>query len=172
MIETISQTEAAPSAWPAVAGVTGDALAVAWARIEHYTARRFVARAVVWRVDSDGGDWCPPLSPVVTLTAKLWTGAAWEAVTLIPVPDGWTLPAGRYQIEATVGAGPVPAAVAAAVQRLAAYMAAETALPAGARSYSANVGQLSETITADPAAAALALQNSGAADLLRPYRRA
>ena len=172
MIETLSQTEAAPAAWPAVAGVTGDALAVAWQRIEHYTARRFVVRAVVWRVDSDGGDWCPPLAPVVTLTAKIWTGAAWEAVTLDPAPDGWALPAGRYQIEATVGAASVPEPVAEAVKRLADYLAAETALPAGARSYSANVGQLSETITADPAAAARALQNSGAADLLRPYRRA
>lgn len=171
MTETRSQIEAAPALWPAVSGVTGDALAVAWQRVEHFIAWRFAARVVTWRVDSDGADWQPPLRPVSAVTAKLWTGAAFETVTLDLAPDGWAMPCGQYEVTATVGAGPVPPAVAAAVQRLAAYMAAGSTLPAGARSYSANVGQLSETITADPAAAARALQNSGAADLLRNFRR-
>ena len=51
-------------------------------------------------------------------------------------------------------------------------MAETQDVPAGARSYSAEVGQLSESFTRDPAWQSKALHQSGAADLLRPYRRA
>jgi hypothetical protein len=172
MAEILRQEEAAPALWPAVAGVTGDELAAAWQRIEHFIARRFSARSVTWIVQGPG-EFIPPLGPVDAMTAERWTGSAWEAVTLAEAPLGHDLPeVGPYRIEATVGAGPVPEAVATAVQRLAAYVAAEDGGPAGARSYSATVGQLSETIDRDPAHIAKALQNSGAADLLRKYRRA
>lgn len=172
MIEVLSQIEAAPAAYPSIPGVSGIDPATIWQRIEHYTAYRFTARTVTWRVDSTGGEWTPPLRPASSVTAKRWTGAAFEAVTLAAAPDGWCLPCGRYEIEATVGAGPVPAAVSDAVARLAAYLAAEAEGPAGVRSYSANVGQLSESWTRSEAHLGRAMQNSGAADLLRPYRRA
>lgn len=172
MIEVIAQFETPPESYPAVTGLTGDELATVWQRIEHYTAHRFSARTVVWIVESCGGEWTPPLRPVSALTARLWTGDGYAVVTLATAPGGWKLPAGRYEIEATVGAGPVPASVATAAKRLAEYLAEPSALPAGLRSYSANVGQVSETVSGDPARAARALQNSGAADLLRPYRRA
>ena len=172
MIETIAQTEAAPASYPEIPGLTGEALATAWQRIEAYTAYRFAPRQVTWLVDSGGGEWLLPLRPATGITAGIWTGAEYEPVTLAPAPGGWLIPCGRFEITATVGAGPVPAAVATAVTRLAAYLAQESPLPAGMRSYSVNIGQLSETISGDPAMMARALQNSGAADLLRPYRRA
>lgn len=171
MIETISQHEERPADYPAIGGLTELVEITVWQRIEFYTAWRFSPRKVTWQVNSDGGEWAPLLRPVTDLTAKRWTGAAFEAVTLTPAPGGWVLPPGRYEIEATVGAGPVPEAVETAVQRLADYMMAQSDMPAGVRSYSANVGQLSESMTRAPDHMARALQNSGAADLLRPYRR-
>jgi hypothetical protein len=67
----------------------------------------------------------------------------------------------------------VPAAVDEAVKRLADYLSAESLAPSGARSYSINIDQaVSESVSMMPNHMARALQNSGAADLLRPYRRA
>ncbi len=172
MIETLAQIETLPGAYPAIDGLDSETLAMVWQRIEHYTAYRFSARQVTWLVDSCGAEWTAPLRPVTSVTARRWTGDGYQTVALATAPGGWKVPAGRYEIELTVGAGPVPAAVAAAAKRLASYLAAETEGPAGARSYSANVGQLSESWTIDAASQAKALQNSGAADLLRPYRRA
>ncbi|WP_299907683.1 hypothetical protein [uncultured Paracoccus sp.] len=179
MIELVSQTEARPADYPPDSGLTLDAGAIVWQRIEHYIAWRFTPRQVVWHVDSTGGEWAPPLRPVVALTARKWTGTAFEVSALAPAPLGWTIPAGRYELTATVGEGPAPEAAAAAARLLAEYLGirgeytgeARRVLPLGVRSYSANVGQLSESFSADPAAMARALQNSGAADLLRPYRR-
>jgi hypothetical protein len=172
MIELIAQDEAAPASYPNLGGLTAEAEATAWQRVEHYTAHRWSERAVIWTVRGPG-EFVPPLRPVVSLTAEVWDGAAYIAATLDAAPRGYGLPLeGPYRITATVGAGPVPEAVVTAAQRLAAYLAAEDAAPGGARSYSANVGQLSESIDRDPAHLGRAMQNSGAADLLRPYRRA
>jgi len=172
MTELLSQNETIPASWPAVEGVTGAELATAWQRIEHYTAHRWAARQVIW-VARGPGEFVPPLRPVTALTAEAWNGSAWEAVTLAEAPLGHELAQeGPHRLTATVGAGPVPEPVTAAVQRLAAYLAAEDAAPGGSTSYRADAGQLSESITRDPAHLGRALQNSGAADLLRPYRRA
>lgn len=171
MIETVAQFEFPTVAWPAIGDVSGDMLATVWQRIEHYTACRFTARTVTWLLESGGGEWVAPLRPVVSIAARRWTGDGYQVVALAPAPGGWTIPAGRYEIEATVGAGPVPAAVATAAKRLAEYLMAVSVAPAGARVYETKIGDLSESVTLDPAARARALQNSGAADLLRPYRR-
>lgn len=172
MIETLSQYEAEPATYPTIPDLASDDAAMIWQRIEFYTAYRFSERQVTWRVNSDGGEWSPPLRPVSDLAATIWNGTAYEAVTLSASPGGWCLPHGQYEITASVGAAPVPAAVATAAKRLADYMMAESLTPAGARSYSTNGGQLSESFTMDLTAKARALQNSGAADLLRPYRKA
>jgi hypothetical protein len=156
-----------------VPGVTGDELATAWQRIEHYTAHRWTARTVTWIAEGPG-EWRPPLAPATLTSVEVWADDDWTETTPGASPfGGYVFDAvGPYRITATVGAGPVPEAVQAAVQRLATYLASEADTPAGARSYSANVGQLSETITRDAAHMGRAMQNSGAADLLRPYRRA
>lgn len=172
-ISQIHQAEGEPGTWPAVTGVTGDLLAVTWQRIEHYISRRFAARPCVWTLTTSGGDWQPPLGPVSAMSASwfIWRGG-WDPITITRGPFGFALPCGTLMLECSVGVAPVPAAVSEAVRRLAAYLQAEGEGPAGARSYSANVGQLSESVSRDPAHMARALQNSGAADLLRPHRRA
>jgi len=170
MIEVLSRHEDAPAAWPAVSGVDSDALAWAWPRVEAWIAWRFCARDVTWRVDGSG-EWRPDLRPLDTVTAKAWTGSAWDSVTLTASPDGYDLPHGRYEIAATVGAGvTVPDDVAEAVRRLVAYQDGMQSIPAGARSYSASIDIQSESFRFDDRAAARAIHNSGAADLLRPYR--
>lgn len=172
MIEVIAQFELEPASWPAITGITGDPLKVAWQRVESHIARRFAERTVTWLLESAGGEWAPPLQPVQSLTAKRWDGSGYDTVTLASAPGGYRVLAGRYEITAQVGDGPVPAAVAEAVKRLAEYYATHSGLPAGLRTYSAQAGQLSERPSGDANAAGKALQYSGAADLLRRYRRA
>ena len=175
MIETLTQFESQPQGhdpWPAIEGLFQHESEAVWQRVEHYTAWRFAPRTVSWLLDSQGGDWHPPLRPCRDLTARRWTGDGYQAVTLARAPGGWRIPAGRYEISAIVGDGPVPAIVYRAAQRLAEYLRDAGQHPAGVRSYSTNAGQLSESVTLHPHAEARAMQASGAADLLRGYRRA
>ncbi|WP_305097481.1 hypothetical protein [Croceibacterium aestuarii] len=168
---TLKQTEVAPDEWPAVEGVTGDALAIAWQRVEHYIAYRFAEREVVWRVDSDGCEWRAPLAPIVSLTAQEGEEAA--AAPEAGAMGGWVLPCGQVTVTAQVGAGPVPEAVAEAVRRYAAFVAKldETGAPPPGVTRIAS-GDISLSFRLEDRALGMAMVNSGAADLLRPYRRA
>ena len=78
---------------------------------------------------------------------------------------------GPYRITASVGDGDVPAAVLEAFRRLAEYMA-EDAGKAGATSEKTDVGPITIEVQRSAAWVARAMINSGAADLLRPYREA
>lgn len=178
MAELLKQVEDTPAAYPdAPAGLSTAAAALdpdmIWARIEGHIAHRWTARSVVWIVEGPG-EWSPPLTPATVSTVEIWDGAAWIAAT----PDaswsgGYDLTLeGPYRITATVGGGTVPAAVNEAFRRLAEYLAEGADVPAGASSYSYQLGDLQETIQRNPAHMARAMQNSGAADLLRAYRRA
>jgi hypothetical protein len=163
----VRQTEALPASYPAVTGVTGDALAVAWQRVEHYIAHRFTPREVVWAVVSDGCEWFPPLGPVAAIMVETSELAAYE-------PDagetgGYVLPDGNVTVTATIGAEPAPAAVLEAVRRLATYQAEASPLPAGVTRLSS--GSLDIAVRAEMVHPAQAIINSGAADLLRAYRR-
>lgn len=176
MAETTYQAESIPGTYPTVTGLSGAALALddgfLWQRIEAYTARRWTPRLVIWMATGPG-EWVPPLSPAEIVQAFAWNGAGWDETTLPPAPRGFELQGGRFKINATVGADETaPAAVLEAFRRLAEYVAAEAVGVPGASSYSIDMGQLSESITRHPAFMARALDNSGAADLLRPYRRA
>lgn len=183
MAETITQIEAVPSAYPdPPTGLTTDAAAldasVIWARIEGYIAHRFAARSVVWIVEGEG-DWTPPLIPATIGLAEKWEGDAWVTVTLPEGPYGSCLPSdGPYRITASVGGGDLPAPVSEAFRRLAEYSVDAnesnmlTGRP-GASGHTGNLGEgLSESIDRNPAWVAKAMQWSGAADLLRNYRRA
>lgn len=78
---------------------------------------------------------------------------------------------GPYRFTATVGGGDVPAAVSEAFRRLAEYLADDPER-SGASSYSVNMGgAIEESFNRNPAWIARALDLSGAADLLRPYKR-
>lgn len=168
MAETVSQFEEIPETYPTE---DDDHL---WQRIEAYCARRWTARSVVWIVDGPGA-WKPPLAPYAITSTEIWNGGEYEPVTLDASPmGGLYLPRyGPYSISATVGADTsAPAAVYEAFDRLKAYAEADHGGLPGVSSYSINTGQLSEQFRRDPAHMARALEMSGAADLLRPYRRA
>ncbi|MDJ0979258.1 MAG: hypothetical protein QNI87_12095 [Erythrobacter sp.] len=177
MAETIDETEAVPLDYPdtpsglSTAAAALDANAI-WQRIEAYTAHRYTDREVTWLVEGKG-HWGFPLTPATLSSAERWTGEAWEAVTLSAGPYGYCLPdEGPYRIIADVGAGTVPAAVSEAFRRLAEYLADDTDR-AGVSDYMVNMGgAIQESYKRNPAWTARAMQYSGAADLLRPYRRA
>ena len=181
MVATLRQAEGTPATWPdAPAGLSTAAAALpaamVWSRIEGWIAYRYAERTIQW-VAEGPGEWVPPLAPATIDTVEAWNGEAWEALTLGASPlGGYELPGcGPYRFTGTVGVdgADIPAAVSEAYTRLAEYMAAEEdGVPAGARTYSESVPDLaSRSFERSPAWAAMAMQYSGAADLLRGLRR-
>lgn len=173
----IQEDEDLPASYPPTpSGLSTAAAAldpdVIWQRIESYIARRWTARSVEWVIDG-GGWWMPPLSPATVSATEIWQDYAWASVTLNPTPTGgFVLQDDEpYRITASVGAGTVPAAVDQAFIRLAEYMADSSAGPAGSSSASHDVGSVSISHDRSATWLARAIQNSGAADLLRPYRK-
>ena len=180
MAITISQIEAIPASYPdAPAGLSTEAAALdsdmIWQRIETYVVHRWTARAVTWIVEGDG-DWQPSLTPATVSAVDLWQADIWETVTLSPSPlGGYVLPGdGPYRFTASVGGGSptptVPAAIDEAFRRLAEYMAQEAGT-AGASNEKKDIGPIALEVSRNPAWMARAMANSGAGDLLRPYRR-
>ena len=167
MADTVSQVEAIPASYPTS---NQDAL---WQRVEGYVAHRWTERSVVWIVDGPG-HWRAPLTPAVITTTEVWKNGAYEAVTLEASPmGGLDLPDGTFRITGTVGAdNAAPEIVLQAFDRLSDYLEADAGGVPGASSYSINLGQISESFRRNPAYLARALDMSGAADLLRNYRRA
>jgi hypothetical protein len=184
MVTTIKQTEGTPASYPAApSGLSTEAAALdaamIWQRIESYIAHRFSARNVVWIVEGPG-EWIAPLAPATISTIERWDGGAFvadDSLSASPL-GGYCLPGcGPYRFTARVGAGPVPAIVSEAYRRLAEYFAdvadaAATRETAGVMKSSFTIGHLSEDRTRAQAWAAKAMENSGAGDLLRAYRRA
>ena len=177
MAVTVRQTESAPEAYPdAPEGLSTEAAAIdpalIWQRIESYVAWRGAARDVEWIVEGEG-EWCPPLKPATIATTEGWSDDAWQAVELRPTAlSGYCLPGcGPYRIAGTVGddAADVPALIMEAFRRLAEYFAALGFDDVGKRSESVPDIWQGEY---DNRARARALQDSGAADLLRTFRRA
>jgi hypothetical protein len=178
MALTLKQVEAIPTSYPDVtpyphrnagdyAPLEEDAViegALVWQRLEAWIAHRWGARQVVWTVEGEG-DWTPPLTPATLTTSEKWESGAWVSVTLPDGPFGYCLPSdGPYRITATVGSTETPPeTVQEAWRRLHEYSrgVAEQWRNDGAE----NEGQVSQYN-------AKSLQLSGAADLLRPYRRA
>lgn len=177
-VDILKQFEAVPAAYPAApSGLSTEAAALdadmIWARIEDYCAHRWTVREVVWTILGDGADqWHPPLTPVVSREGHVWR-EEWVAVSLLDGPLGIILPHdGTFKITAQVGGGDVPAPVLAAFGRLAEY-SADTDERSGATDYSVDMGgAIKESYRRYPSWLARAMQYSGAADLLRPYRRA
>ena len=176
---TIKQTEAAPESYPTVAttGWSTGAAALSqdmiWQRIETYVAWRSTERAVTWIVEGCG-EWTPPLTPATVSTVEIWESNAWSTVTPDASPlGGYCLPGGTYRFTGTAGDddADIPAAITEAVRRLAEYMAGKAGKP-GASSESIGAGSISLSHRRSPSWMAQAMQNSGAGDLLRPYRRA
>jgi len=171
MAVTIRIIEAQPETYPAVTGVTGDALATAWQHVEAYINHRWAARSVHFFVEGPG-EWDSPLVPATFTKAEVWRENAWHELTLPEAPLGGYLLAehGPYRFTGTVGGGTVPAGVAMAVKRLAEYQGAKMGKP-GARNERIGAGSINLSHSRHEAWLARAVQNSGAGDLLRQYRR-
>lgn len=179
MAQTIRQTEGAPEAYPAAPdGLSAAAAALEadfiWQRIEAYTAWRWSERAVEWIVEGPG-QWEPPLTPATIATAGTWRNEAWETLTVPVSPYGGYMLSGSgpYRFTGTAGDddADVPAAVLEAFRRLAEYMAAKPGKP-GATREGVSAGSISLSYSRSASWMAQAMQNSGAGDLLRQYRRA
>lgn len=172
---TIKTIEAVPDEYPSVTVSTEAApfLPAAWARIESYIALRTTERAVEF-VAEGPGDWQAPLRPVTLATVEEWRGAEWAVTTLDASPLGGLILkcTGPYRLTGTAGDddAEVPAVLTEAVRRLAEYTAQIEFENVGNRS--ANVPDVWSGEFASPSWRARALQDSGAADLLRAYRRA
>lgn len=178
MIELLGQEEATPSSYPdAPAGLSTAAAALdnamIWARIEHYIAHRWGEREVVWVVKGDG-DWLPPLTPCTVDTSERWDGDAYQSTTLDSAPVGFMLEGETYRVTATVGSTATPPAdVLEAYTRLAEYLAEDTRMGRQVNSMSVNLtGAARYEVSRPEHWHGSALQLSGAADLLRRYRRA
>lgn len=176
MATTIKQNEGVPAAYPtapsglstAAASLDADAI---WQRIEAYVAHRYTSRSIEWIV-VDCGDWQPPLAPATITTVEKWNGADWEAATPPPSPvGGYVLPGGSYRFAGTVGGGAVPAAVDEAFRRLAEYMAAAKRGSPGTTRERVTAGSVTVDKSRSASWAAASMANSGAADLLRNFRR-
>jgi hypothetical protein len=149
-----------------------------WERIEAYTARRWSVRQCVWTIQGPG-DWRPHLLPAENFVVSYFDDATktWTAATAEETALGFYLPkTATYKITADVGAnaGEAPAVVVQAYQRLSAYSAEryQDQAPVGSSGYTLKLGDgLDEQVTRSPNWLARAMQHSGAADLLRSYRR-
>ncbi len=160
----------------------------AWQRVESYIAHRWNSRSVVYIAEGPG-DWHPNLSPTTITTVEVWRDNAWTTETLDPTPlGGYVLDGeGPYRFTGTVGsANEPPRAVKDAVFRLVQYFLAVDDTPPEHRIVSTlktdqdpyyqphhiehSLREL-EIERPNPQWIARALQYSGAADLLRPYRK-
>jgi hypothetical protein len=173
-MEIIKQTEAAPSSYPTTSPAV-DLNDVCWQRVEPYIAYRYTSRDVTWIVEGPG-EWVPPLKPATISTVEIWNGTGWDDCTPDTSPlGGYVLTGcGPYRFTGTAGGGSpaptVPSAVWEAIKRLSAYLTAKTGTP-GATSESISAGSISIATRRSESWMAQAMQNSGAADLLRSYRR-
>lgn len=179
MAVTLQQIEGLPDAWPVppdiVLSPAAAALdpAVIWARLETYICYRWQVRDVEWTVEGCG-EWLPPLQPAVITGVTIWDDdTQWTPCNPVPSPRGYALKGfGPYRFAGTVGGDEKPPAVIAeAWRRLAEYLAAPSVNGAVSGVAAISYGPMSISYHRRSAAyAATALQNSGAADLLRAYR--
>jgi hypothetical protein len=139
--------------------------AVIWDRLEAFTNFRWSTTVMDFVVNPDHQVmWHPPYLPFVV---DLVNGEPAD-----PDEFGAVELAGRSTVRATIGGGDVSEAVKAAYRRLAEYFAVRDEMPAGAQRYAVSIGDISETISKRGDHMARAMQNSGAADLLKKYRKA
>lgn len=180
MAVTIKQVEAIPAEYPNVtpyAHTNRDSFdedaaidpALIWQRLESWIAHRWGERQVVWMVEGED-EWTPPLTPATLVSAEKWEGTAWVPVTTIEGPYGYCfIGDGPYRVTATVGASDAPPeAVQEAFRRLHEY---SRGVAEQWRNEAASYrGRDGEQAVAGHSAKSIHL--SGAADLLRNYRRA
>jgi hypothetical protein len=174
-------TEGQPAAWPVIAGLS-DAAArvppgVVWGRVEAWITTRWPERSAVAIVQGPGR-WQPALSPFTVATVETWAQNAWalldtEQVAQIASPLGFTLDGeALFRFTGVLGDddATVPGAVLEAARRLAEFFAMGQNEGGAAFHEAEKLGDYSRhgrpvNWMARP------LELSGAADLLRPWRR-
>lgn len=176
---TVKIIEGVPDSYPPIGSGSPppydtDLQEAVWQRVESWIAWRFAPRDVVFLIEGPG-HWDSPLRPFTVDTVEKWNGLDYVETTARAAPiAAFDLDHGTYRITGEAGLdldGPedLPAVVAEACDRLAGYFqglrAAKGINVAASRIAS---GELALTMGRDWAAQAL--QRSGAADLLRPYR--
>lgn len=170
VIETppVSYPDAPADLSTAAAALDADMI---WQRLEAYIAWRYSQRAVEWIAEGPG-EWRPTLQPAAISTVEVWRGESWETTTLGTSPlGGYMLPGcGPYRFTGTAGDDDdAPAIVLEAFRRLAEYFAAPIA---GIGLRAESVPDVASIEYGSPTWRAQAMQQSGAADLLRNLRRA
>ena len=144
-----------------------------WRRLEDWMSHRWGVRTVTWRLRGPGL-WEPRLTPASVTVIDTWDADAseWRPATLQPDPMGYALDPFTYRVTADVGEdSDPPPTVKEAYRRLAEYVAEAETVARGASAVSERTGDLSVSTRRPTNWMAMALQNSGAADLLRRYRR-
>ena len=171
---TLEIEESAPAEYPEIPNLPAEiAAATVWSRLESWIGWRWGSRAVVFIVEGPGS-WLPPLKPFTATTIEAWQGEQWVEVEGQAAALGYTLVSeGPFRITGDCGAEEdPPAIVLEAAYRLGQYL-----VTTSSRKFENVViaKEASEEIDSfeygSPNVAARALQYSGAADLLRPYRR-
>jgi hypothetical protein len=176
MLVALDEQEGVPSSYPAQpSGLTTDAADLdtetLWKRIESWITNRWGERSVTWIVEGPG-TWTPRLQPASIDTSEVWDGSAWQTVTLQAAPMGYELDAKTYRVTATVGSTEsVPAELNEAYRRLAEYLADDSYLGRVATSGTRDLSDMQITSERPAAWQAKALHYSGAADVLRKWRR-
>jgi len=152
-------------------GATEEQAAFVQSRIESYIRHRWGERAFEAIVEGPG-EWTPPLMPVTVSAIEQWIDESWTAVTAQRTPLGYLFGAGSFRVTGTAGnEEAVPPAVAEAARRLHAYYVKADEIQqdvAGGTLSEFKIGPLEKRVEVSPSFIARALQNSGAADLLRP----
>jgi len=177
---TLRIIEEAPSAWPDPPyPLSLDAAAiepaVIWRRIESWIAYRWGSRTCSFIVEGGCGTWRAPLYPFTSATIEEWGGNAWEAVTLAADPLGGINigSASHYRFAGALGStNEPPEDVLEAYRRLAEYSSEKHGVDGSSSRTMELGGSLRESYERAPTWLARALTYSGAADLLRVYRRA
>ena len=175
----LSETEGQPATWPGLDMIEPPYLSgddfdrfiteeIVWRRIEAWITRRWATRSVVYIAEGPGW-WQPRLEPFTLTTTERWQANAWTACTLDATPlGGLELPGcGPYRITGTAGDdGAVPTDAHEAANRLHMYV---RGIGRSAWNETATYQHADSQAVASWAGKAIHL--SGAADLLRPYRR-
>lgn len=175
MIDIRKLTEAEPATYSAApAGLSANVPPneVVWSRIEQFIAHRWAARSATWIVEG-WGDFLPTLTPVTISSVQVWSDNAWSAATLQPTPEGGYICEGEiYHFVGIAGDDSIPPVdVLEAYRRLAEYMGEQVEFAAASSFTVSMASQIELQVERSPSWLGKALHNSGAADLLRKYRK-
>lgn len=193
MATTLSIEEGAPSAYPVIVlsqsnPQTAKIVTIAWQRVEAWIAHRWGVRAVTFIAEGPG-EWMPPLCPFTATTLQSWVNNAWATAVIQPSPlGGYCLEGeGPFRFIGNCGAaGDPPQAVKEAVFRLTEYFIGVDTVPAPERvlsKFRTNIELFVDENGEEQGVRevereqqnanwiARAMQLSGAADLLRPWRK-